>query len=216
MNEKVKALIERVYHDQRSNEWFHMRSNMLTASDLGSVLGINSFETPEDVMYKKCGFKKRMRDSSAVDHGIKYENEARDVYSSRYGEVVHEIGLVPHPEHPWLGGSPDGVTESGKLIEIKCPLNRKITDKVPEYYLPQVLVLMEILDLDECDFIQYDPRTVPPTFVLTKVPRDRQWFEEKLPILKSFWESVIERRKYPLCEIRNENCIFVNNEVYQV
>jgi putative phage-type endonuclease len=213
MNEKVKNLIERVYHEQRSQEWLDLRYNMLTASDVASVIGVNSFESPEDVMYKKCGFRRPMRDTTAVDHGTFYETEARDIYASRFGEVVYEIGLVPHPIHRWLGGSPDGITESGKLIEIKCPLSRKITETVPVYYVPQVQLLMEILDLDECDFIQYDPRTTPPTFVCTNLKRDRAWFDEQLPIMDVFWKIVSERRKKPLCEIRDENGIFIHDEV---
>jgi hypothetical protein len=47
-------------------------------------------------------------------------------FSTKRGtdEVVHEIGLCPHPVEKWLGGSPDGVSESGKLVEIKCPPQR--------------------------------------------------------------------------------------------
>ena len=30
-------------------------------------------------------------------------------------------GLVVHPDHPWLGASPDGILDATKLIEIKCP-----------------------------------------------------------------------------------------------
>ena len=122
---------------------------------------------------------------------------------------MHEIGLVPHPVYRWLGGSPDGITESGKLIEIKCPLRRDITSEVPKHYVPQVQLLMEILDLEVCDFIQYDPRTTPPIFVVTRLNRDREWFARSLPVMEKFWNDVLERRKRPLCEIRNEDGIFV-------
>ena len=32
---------------------------------------------------------------------------------------VHEVGIVEHPTHDFLGASPDGVCESGRLVEIK-------------------------------------------------------------------------------------------------
>lgn len=214
MNDTVRELIERVYHEQRSDEWHELRGNMLTASDVASVIGVNAYESAIDVMYRKCGFKKVIRDTSAVDHGTFYENEARDIYANRFGEVVHEIGLVPHPVYRWLGGSPDGITESGKLIEIKCPLRRKIIEGVvPEYYIPQVQLLMEILKLEECDFIQYDPRTDPPIFTVTNIKRDREWFDRYLPVMERFWVDVLERRKKPLCEIIDDNGIYINNEV---
>ena len=33
--------------EQRSPEWFAMRSNYLTSSDLGTVLGLNKYKTAE-------------------------------------------------------------------------------------------------------------------------------------------------------------------------
>ncbi len=200
-SEKIQALIAKIYDEQKSDAWLSLRNNMLTASDVASVLGVNPYETPDDVMYKKCGFRKR-GDWSATEHGNRYEAEARDIYCEKYNETAHEIGVVPHPVHTWLGGSPDGITESEKLIEIKCPLRRKITPEVPKYYIPQVQLLMEILDLETCDFIQYKPD--PYEFVVTRIDRDRDWFARSLPVMRSFWDRVIERRKLPLCEIEDE------------
>ena len=42
-------------------------------------------------------------------------------------------GVSPNSAHyncryPWLGGSPDGVTLSGRLLEIKCPYSRRASD----------------------------------------------------------------------------------------
>jgi hypothetical protein len=114
--------------------------------------------------------------------------------------VAHEIGLHPHPVYNWLGGSPDGITESGKLLEIKCPMMRAIKDEVPIHYMPQLQLLMEILDLETCDFIQYKPDELtwpePAQFQVTHVVRDRQWFAEKLPIMDAFWKRVLYHRQH--------------------
>lgn len=129
---------------------------MLTASDLASAIGDNPYEKPSDLLLKKCGAVK-WGGNAATAHGTLLEPIARDLYDLRHDQKSHEIGLVQHPVHKWLGGSPDGVTESGRLIEIKCPLTRKITRAVPKYYLPQIQLLLEVLDLEVCDFIQYRP-----------------------------------------------------------
>jgi putative phage-type endonuclease len=131
---------------------------MLTASDAATAIGKNKYETPDSLLLKKCGLGVPFFGNEATRHGEKYEDEARILYEERYGEVVHEIGLVAHPTEPWLGGSPDGVSESGKLVEIKCPPQRQIIPgEVPEHYMPQLQLCMEILDLEEADFIQYKP-----------------------------------------------------------
>jgi putative phage-type endonuclease len=194
----VQKLIDKKYADQRTSEWYSLRNKMLTASDVATALDLNPYETAEDLMYKKCGHRK-FTGNAATEHGNKYEPDARDLYCSKTGEVVHEIGLEPHPVYSWLGGSPDGVTESGKLIEIKCPVSRKITSIVPSYYIPQVQILMEILDLEECDFIQYKPDG--PEYIVTNIKRDREWFDSVKPRLETFWNRVLERRTQPLCEI---------------
>jgi hypothetical protein len=54
--------------------------------------------------------------------------------------------------------------------------------------MPQLQLLMEILNLESCDFIQYKPEEItwpkPVEFVVTHVKRDREWFAEKLPIME--------------------------------
>ena len=199
MNPIVQELISKDYAAQRSEEWLALRGNMLTASDLATAIGVNPYEKPEDLILKKCGHNK-FNGNSATFHGNKYEDEARDIYCEQYGEVCHEIGLYPHPEYKWLGGSPDGITESGKLVEIKCPLRRKITPEVPVYYMPQIQLLLEILNLEEAVFIQYKPQELtwpgPVEFCVTEVKRDRQWFEEQLPIMDTFWKRVLWHREH--------------------
>jgi putative phage-type endonuclease len=199
MHPTVEKLLQKTYDDQRTPEWHALRGTMLTASDLATAIGDNPYETPDDLVVKKCGHNK-WNGNAATAHGTLLEPVARDLYDSRYNQKSHEIGLVQHTFHKWLGGSPDGVTESGRLIEIKCPLSRKITPAVPKYYLPQIQLLLEVLDLEVCDFIQYRPGP-PEEFVVTEVARDREWFERILPKAERFWNRVLEKRRTGLCEI---------------
>ena len=122
MHPNVKALLEREYAAQKSEEWLALRGKMLTASDAATAIGVNKYETPAELLLKKCGLGEKFMGNAATRHGEKYEDEARILYEERHGEVVHELGLCPHPLYDWLGGSPDGVSESGKLVEIKCPV----------------------------------------------------------------------------------------------
>lgn len=204
MNPRVKYLIEREYAAQRSDEWLKLRGKMLTASDVATAIGCNKYEKPEDLILKKCGYKK-FNGNFATAHGNKYEDEARDKYCEMYDEVCHEIGLFPHEKYDWLGGSPDGITESGRLVEIKCPLTRKIIEEVPEHYMPQLQLLMEILELEVCDFIQYKPAEVawpePEQFLVLTVERDREWFQKYLPIMDSFWKRVLYHREHGVDEL---------------
>lgn len=178
---------------------------MITASDVASAIGENRYESADSFIKKKV-LKTKWAGNAATAHGTLLESTARDLYDQRYGHVSHEIGIVRHPEYPWLGGSADGITEDGLLIEIKCPLTRKIEPKVPSYYIPQIQLLLEVTDLDECDFIQYRPGP-PEEFVVVRVVRDRGWFQKHLPAMKKAWNRILEGRKYGLCSLQDDTLI---------
>lgn len=211
---RVQELLDQHYDDQRSDNWYKLRNTMLTASDVATAIGDNPFEKPAKLLLKKVvPSLNTFKGNDATAHGQKYEPEARDLYCEKYNEVATEIGLVQHRVHKWLGGSPDGITNSGKLIEIKCPLSRKIKAECPKYYLPQIQILLDVLDLEECDFIQYRPE--PLEFVVVKVKRDREWFAEKLPIMKAFWDQVLYAREHGLSEFREDNGPYIKDDKVQ-
>jgi len=173
---------------------------MLTASDAGTAIGVNPYETPEKLILKKCGVSEPFNDW-ATKHGQKYEDEARIIYEERHNEKVFEIGLEQHHTLDWIGGSPDGITHSGRLLEIKCPKSRPIGDGTPPvWYLAQVQVLMECLELEVCDFVQYRPAEItypkPAEFVCVEIKRDREWWETNMPVMKALWEKVLWHREH--------------------
>ena len=208
---RARELLAAEYAEQRSQEWLDLRDNMITASDVASAIGDNHYETP-DAFVKKKVLKTKWAGNAATAHGTLLEPFVRDLYDQRTGRKSHEIGLVQHRQYPWLGASPDGVTEDGLLIEIKCPLTRKIEAKVPKHYWPQVQLQLEITGLEECDFIQYRPAsaegTVPPRpeeFVVTRIKRDRFWFEKNLPAMRAAWDRICNGRKNGLCELQDDS-----------
>jgi len=196
MHPRVAELLVQKYDDQRSPEWFALRGKMLTASDVAAAIGSNFFKHPETLILEKCGHKK-FHGNADTARGVRLEPIVRDMYDAQMNSKTHEIGLLVHPVHKWLGGSPDGVTEDGILVEIKCP--KKISPKVPDYYMPQIQLLLEIMDLEESDFIQYCEEK--DTMKIIRVQRDREWFKEKLPIMDAFWKRVIYKREHGLCEL---------------
>ena len=198
MNDRVRDLLSRNYDDQRTPAWFAQRGTMLTASDVASAIGDNFFKSPDALLVEKCGFK-QFKGNANTERGSILEPLVRDLYDETTNRMTHEIGLLVHEKYPWLGGSVDGITEDNLIIEIKCP--NQIKKSIPKHYVPQIQVLLEITDLEECDFVQYHEGKM--TIIRTK--RDREWFADKLPIMKAFWDRVIKTRREGLCEIRYPN-----------
>ena len=137
------------YPPQRSEKWFKMRDQMITASDGGTIVSLNPYEEPYSFVLKKVHGKPF---DTSIDcyHGKKYEQVATMVYEYRMNVKVEEFGLCQHPKHKFLGASPDGIVSPykldgkhktkyvGRMLEIKCPMRRKILmdSNAPEVYGP--------------------------------------------------------------------------------
>ena len=169
--EKVRALLKSPGIAQRTPSWYLAREGMITASDVAQALGDAKFGTQKQFFQKKCGLPEERVPFNAscppLKWGVMYEPVAQQLYTHfNAGVFVHEFGLLNHPTVPFLGASPDGITDLGVMIEIKCPWRRKILDKaideatgetiaeVPTQYYYQIQAQLEVCDLDECDYFE--------------------------------------------------------------
>lgn len=176
---QVQHLRELVYAPQRSEEWLNQRKNLLTASDLASALNKGKFSSRSALLKKKVearqpppstpplpnttgsnggGFK-----NQAMSWGTMFEPMISRIYSEINQDItLYEFGLVQHPTLSCFGASPDGITELGKMVEIKCPWRREIqSGEVPEHYMLQIQGQLAVCGLDECDYIEVVMEDIP-------------------------------------------------------
>jgi putative phage-type endonuclease len=155
LNPIVEQLLQRPQPEQRSPQWYATRNQMVTASDWGAVLGENPYSTYNKVLAAKARpDEKKFMGNAATAWGQKYEPIMNMIYERRNNVRVLEFGLLQHPVHSFLGASPDGITEGGVMVEIKCPSSREITGIPPRYYWCQVQGQIEVCNLEVCDFIE--------------------------------------------------------------
>lgn len=178
--------------EQRTPAWYEARKGKLTASDVNTALGENPYKSREQLLLEKAGMPNEFKGNAATAHGQKYEDEACKLYEKRFGRKVYEYGLLPHPTLNYLAASPDGVTNEGELIEIKCPYGRKITPTVPPYYYGQIQLGMHVTGTEKCHFIQYRPslNELPEEFVVVEVLLDQDWWDKNQPKMKAFCDEV--------------------------
>lgn len=164
---------------QRTNEWFELRRQRITASDIASCLKknfivcedyikefyldssfqksdfryCNPYADEKQFIIKKKGYTK-YEDNPATRWGNKFENVATRFYENLKNKNVLEFGLILHPNVNWLACSPDGITDDGDMLEIKCPYRRNIDGVPPLYYWIQVQTQLEVCDLDSCDYLE--------------------------------------------------------------
>jgi putative phage-type endonuclease len=156
--EQLRKLISLPKLEQRSQAWYDVRKNLITASDFAQALGDGKFGTQKQFFQKKCGYEKDTFDNSmpALKWGVKYEPVAIDAYATKNNVKMYEFGLLIHPKSnmKWFGASPDSISELGIMVEIKCPWRRKITGEVPKQYYYQVQGQLDVCSLQECDFLE--------------------------------------------------------------
>lgn len=176
---KKEKRLEKVYNKlcdvicppQRSEEWFKQREGCISASDGGTVDGVNPYKTLYEFILEKVNGRP-FNANEFCYHGKKLEESATMIYSHRMNVKVREFGLMMHPTISFLGASPDGIASNeklnggkskhiGRMLEIKCPFKRRINQQgciygyiCPAYYWVQVQLQLECCDLDECDFWQ--------------------------------------------------------------
>lgn len=123
----------------------------LTASDTGTILGLNPYGCAEEVLVNKCG-DDTFDWSPACQHGTCYEEVSLAIFQARTGKVVREYGCIPGKGRE--AASPDGITECGEAVEIKNPFRRRITGVPKPVYHAQMQQQLEVLDLEKCHFIE--------------------------------------------------------------
>ncbi len=145
-------------HEQRTDGWFEERRGMITASGASALVGTEA--RWRALVWEKAGPASPCSGGGSIDSaahwGQRYEPVAVMLYEAMSGVTVHDTGCVRHPEHQFIGASPDGVVPEagGKLLEIKCVVSRVI-DGVPTLaYWVQMQWQMACTGLKEVDFLE--------------------------------------------------------------
>ena len=142
---------------QKTDAWYKAREGMISASDFAQALGKGKFGTQNQLIQKKC----TPVDESAFSltnpffkWGNMFESVAIEIYSRINKVNVHEFGLLKHPVHDFFGASPDGISNLGIMVEIKCPMKRKIDGDIPTQYYYQIQGQLDVCGLEECDYFE--------------------------------------------------------------
>jgi putative phage-type endonuclease len=157
---QLKHLLSIPKVEQKTEEWYAIRKNLVTASDFAQALGHGKFGTVKQFYQKKC---EKVDDAAAsktnpfFKWGNMFEPVAISIYSHMHNGIhVHNFGLLQHPKYDFFGASPDGISDLGIMVEIKCPFKRKIIDggEVPEQYAYQIQGQLDVCGLQECDYFE--------------------------------------------------------------
>lgn len=163
MSKKIQFIKDIPQPDQRTDEWYHFRHNLLTASSAWKCLASDS--SRNQIIYEKCqplnvGKFRSANITTPFHWGQKYEEVSVMLYEKKYKTKVEDFGCIQHQKYKFLGASPDGINTDqesafyGRMLEIKNIVNREITGIPKQEYWIQMQLQMETCELNECDFLE--------------------------------------------------------------
>ena len=157
--------------EQRTDEWHNARLGKVTASRVADIIaktktGYSASRAKymgELLCERLTGSRGDTYQNAAMVWGVNTEPQARGAYEAALGELVDEVGFIPHPTIEMSGASPDGLVGEEGLVEIKCPttithIDTLLSITVPQQYMAQMQWQMACSGRKWCDFVSYDPR----------------------------------------------------------
>lgn len=162
-NELINIVENKDQPEQRTDEWYKYRYNMLTASSMWKIFKSDS--TRKELIKNKkepldLNKYKNVNTESPLHWGHKYEPISVMFYENMFDTEVGDFGCIKHSNYNYVGASPDGINIKknhnlyGRMLEIKNIVNRTLSG-IPKYeYWIQMQIQMEVCDLDYCDFLE--------------------------------------------------------------
>ena len=114
---------EKETRGQNSIAWKLQRECRVTASNFGKICKATS-RTDFDALARKLTNQKDFT-CPAIDHGRRFESEAKQAFERKTDFKVVESGLWIHPTKPFVAASPDGLVEEDSVLEVKCSFTAK-------------------------------------------------------------------------------------------
>jgi len=167
---KIAYLSSMPQPNQRTDEWYAFRNNLITASNAYKIFESNAQQN--SLIYEKCNSNLSLtlkedndkicyvNTETTLHWGQKYEPLSLLFYEQMYKTKVGEFGCIQHNKYSFIGASPDGIiidptnNRYGRMLEIKNIVNREITGIPKKEYWIQMQLQMETCDLNECDFLE--------------------------------------------------------------
>jgi len=197
---------------QGTPEWHGQRTNRITGTRCQRAFGEDqwasgSIEQQWDNlgrdMYREAHGLPQDPFPQGAMYAITYgkENEPRALEElKKMGYQIRQPSFVVHPEHDWLGMSPDGVLVKGKngnvsAVEIKCPISKAVKDVKAQKrnYWHQMQLGMACMGIDEMLFFQWYENEHYQEWV----SKDPEWEEIYIPKAKAFMDWYTEACKDP-------------------
>jgi putative phage-type endonuclease len=131
-----------------SDEWHKLRGEGLGGSEIGTVLGLNPYESAYTLMHKKCGLiPSELTPNWSIRFGRAFEAPILELFKEEHPELdIQTTGTWAHKDHNWMHANPDALyfAENGEIGIVEIKTARAPWDEVPAAYVAQVMWYMHV------------------------------------------------------------------------
>jgi hypothetical protein len=164
----IQRLLNMPQIEQRTDAWYQDALGLLSASQFNTIL--KSGRTRGQLVLQKASLEpidlSQRRtvvptlELNPFTWGIRFEPIVKQIYQALTGTRVVDLGRLKHSVDRRLAASPDGLVVEGpdqrlaRFVEFKAPVTRKILSVVPDDYMAQMQIQMEVGQVEECDYLE--------------------------------------------------------------
>lgn len=142
---------------QRSPQWFALRKDAITATDIAVISGLSPYKTPFRLFAEKSGKVMEQAAGAAADRGRLLEDAVAKYYEQeRKVKLRQSNGVVRLKAHPWAMASLDRtiVGEPDGIVEIKTSTSRAWDlQPIPPFVAAQVQWQLFCTGAQWCDVV---------------------------------------------------------------
>lgn len=200
--------------EQDSDEWHQFRSEGIGSSDIGSVMGLNTYKSLRKLWQEKTGqIDNEYEQNEYTQYGKHKEKYAVTEYEWQYGVSGFKPCLFIHPKYSFIRASFDAYHAELKYgLEIKSPYNPKnrevaASGGIDKKYYAQLQWLMLASQTQMIKYVVFDGSH---QLWVKDVFRDEKYQRKMIRYGQWFWDCIRtktdpKKRKPKFTEITNKD-----------
>lgn len=151
----TKSINKRLIRTQSHDEWMEVRSKGIGSSEIGTIIGLNPYETPYQLWRRKTNQDPPKEENEAMLLGHLLEDAVAQRWAIATGREIVKASadewIYVHPEYDFFRASPDRIyyeqgdkhnEENKRILECKTTVLDVDEDNIPQTWFCQVQWLM--------------------------------------------------------------------------
>ena len=172
-----------------SPEWHEARLSGIGGSEIGTIMGLNPWESAYTLWHKRAGLiETEPLTSMAVKLGNLLEQPILDLFQSEHPEFeVYTTGTYQSVDTKYLQANPDGLAKvNGEWVIVEVKTSRNYWDEVPPAYVAQVQHYMNVMGLKSAVIVAL----VGMDYKEYWIDRDQFAIDNQELYARNFWDGL--------------------------